>query len=271
MLPPETPRGLVDALAVRAAEPAQAVWAERRCYVRAAGKDGPLFARFSVDRNDEAVFDHEAEVRQLVGAESALRAPPVLARGQGWLLERAVVAERLVGPRAVSAALAAVEQLMSFELPEAPAASSRGRTVARLARVLRSGLPFRDLARARFELRRTSLPQVTGHGDLYVGNVLFDGSDVWLVDWETAGRWPAGYDLMRLWATLERGDDRELLFECAVALLGSRRRVALERLRHAVFVYTLVGLLGSADAAERAEGEALLHLLPWTRPTGAGA
>ena len=172
--------------------------------------------------------------------------------------------EPLVGSRAISAALAAVEQLMSSELPEAPVAASRGGRLALLARVLRSGLPARDLLRARSELHATPLPQVMGHGDLYAGNVLFDGSDVWIVDWETAGRWPAGYDLMRLWATLERDDDRELLFERTVTLLGAHQRDALEQLRHAVLVYTLVGLLGSADPAERAQGAELLRLLPMT-------
>ena len=66
----------MEALAAHCSEPAQPVWAGRRCYVRAAGDDGPLFARFSVDPADEAVFDHEADVRLLVGAQSALALPP---------------------------------------------------------------------------------------------------------------------------------------------------------------------------------------------------
>ena len=239
----------------------------RRTYLLAGSPDGPLFARYSTDPRDAEVFAHEEAVRALVGTSGPLRAPPVLERGEGWLLEVAVEAEPFEGRRPVEAAVAAAERLAGLELPEAPSRGSFAGALHRRLRVALSPVPKRDLIAARRGLRGTRLPEVTGHGDFYAGNLLPAGGAVWVVDWELAGRWPAGYDLMRLWSTVPRAEDRDLLLERAIELVGHARRVELLRLRHAVLVYTIAGLFGAERRSERdpAAGRELLRLLPAAR------
>jgi hypothetical protein len=93
---------------------------------------------------------------------------------------------------------------------------------------------------------------VTGHGDLHAGigvigadvhagNVLVDADGVpWVVDWELSGPRLAGFDLMQLWASLERAEDRDRLFEGASEIVGDRS--ALIQLRFAALVQVIVGL-----------------------------
>lgn len=261
------PPGLSAALRARRAEVRSVSRAGKRSYLLARSPNGPLFARYSSDPADAEIFDHEAAVRALVGASGVLRSPPVLDRGPGWLLEHAVEAQPLRGPEAVEVAVAAVERLMSLDLPDAPVRGGAAPALRRRLRIVASPIPKRDLVAARRALRGSHLPPATGHGDFYSGNVLFADAAAWVVDWELAGRWPAGYDLMRLWSTLERPDDRELLFERTVALLGEANRSELARLRYAVLVYTIAGLFGAERRVEEetAWGRELLQLLPDVR------
>jgi len=56
------------------------------------------------------------------------------------------------------------------------------------------------------------------HGDLVVRNVLRDGTDVALIDWEWAGLYPAGYDDAILWFSLQDLEGGRARVEQAVAV-----------------------------------------------------
>jgi phosphotransferase family enzyme len=245
----------------------QRTWREHlRGYLFADTPDGRLFGRWSDDPDDEATLAHEAAVREIVGTDGPLRAPPVLEQAAGWLLEEAVESEPCEGPERIDAVAAAAEQILQLDLPPAPARSGRGSLRTR-ARILRSPLPLRDLRAARRTLDDPGLPSVTSHGDFHRGNVLVQDGAVWVVDWELSGERPAGYDLMQFWATLERAEDRERLFEAAAAAVGSGHRPALLRLRHALVVRTIAGKFAAPMAFDRDRGGAhdLLELLPELR------
>jgi hypothetical protein len=261
------PTALAAALEARGAEIRSERREGRRTYLLARSPDGPLFARYSSDPGDVEVFAHEEAVRALVGTSGPLRAPPVLERGPGWLLEVAVEAEPFEGHGAIDAAVAAAGRLAELELPEAPTRTGLAGALRRRLRIALSPVPKRDLLAARRGLREVTLPLVTGHGDFYTGNLLLAEGATWVVDWELAGRWPAGYDLMRLWSTVARAEDRERLLAGAVELVGPAHRAGLLRLRHAVLVYTIAGLFGAERRSERdpAAGRELLGLLPAVR------
>lgn len=246
-------------------------WREHlRGYLFAESPEGRLFGRWSDDPDDRDTLTHEAEIRKLVGTEGPLRAPPVLGRGTGWLLEAAVDPEPCDGPECIDAVAAAAERLAELELPPAPGASQRGGRLLTRVRILRSPLPLRDLRAARRTLADPGLPTVTSHGDFHAGNVLVQDGAAWVVDWELSGRRPAGYDLMQFWATLEHPEDRERLFEAAVASIGARSE--LLRLRYALVVRTIAGKLAAPMTFDRdREGaDKLLALLPGLR-TEAGS
>ena len=63
------------------------------------------------------------------------------------------------------------------------------------------------------EAAQVPLPIVFGHNDLLPGNVMDDGSRLWLIDWEYAGFGTAMFDLANLSANGEfsAADDRALL------------------------------------------------------------
>jgi thiamine kinase-like enzyme len=65
----------------------------------------------------------------------------------------------------------------------------------------------------RLELAQLPLPIVFGHNDLLPGNVLDDGTRLWLIDWEYAGFGTAMFDLANLSSNgaFEPADDRALL------------------------------------------------------------
>jgi hypothetical protein len=241
-----------------------------RSYMFAAAPAGPLFARMSVDPADVAMLEHEAVVREVVGTEGPLRAPAVLERGPDWLLEEAIEPEPCRGAERVDVVAAAAEAIASLELPPAPAnagqRSASARTKAR-ARTLRSTLRLRDLRAARRTMADSGLPAVTSHGDFHQGNVLVHEGAAWVVDWELSGMRPAGYDFMQFWATLGRPEDRERLFEAAVATVGAARRPALLKLRHALVVRTIAGKVAGPQAFDRdpAGAHDLLELLPELR------
>ena len=244
-------------------------WHEHlRGYLFAHSPGGRLFGRWSDDPDDEPTFAHEAEVRELIGAEGPLRAPPVLDRAARWLLEQAVDPEAPRGPERVDAIIAAAERIAELDLPPAPIRTMRGRFSLRTrVRILRSPLPVRDLRSARRTLADPGLPSVTSHGDFHRGNVLVKDGVAWVVDWELSGRRPAGYDLMQFWATLEEPDDRSRLFQAAVNSIGPDRRSELLRLRHALVVRTIAGKFAAPMAfdRDRAGAHDLLELLPAVR------
>lgn len=254
------PAGLREALAVRGAKVEEA-WREGpRAYLRA----GPLFARYSGAEEDVATLRYEAEVRAVVGETGSLRAPPVLEQGPGWLLERRVVPRE----EPVELVVAAAAEIAALQLPAAPAASRSGNGLEPLLRRLRLlGRPrlALELLRARRLQARSRLPEVTTHGDFHPGNVLLADGAAWVVDWELAGRGPAGLDLMRYWATLQSPTERDRLFASAASLVGEELELA--RLRYAVAVVTAADKLSHPRALNRdpAGAAELLRLLPELR------
>jgi streptomycin 6-kinase len=190
----------------------------------------------------------------------------VLERGRGWLLEQAIDAQPLQGEEAMAAAAAAAARIADLKLPEAPPSARRGlaQSLRRRALLLRSRLPLGDLLRAKRILRGVTR-RVPSHGDLHPGNILFADGAAWVVDWELSGLRPRGYDLLHLWATLERDEDRELLV--------SPESPELKQLRYAVTVEVIASKLSAEPVFNRdPEGASrLLQLLPGLRAEAARA
>src|SRR3954469_10019795 len=109
------PRGLAAALAARDALISDVRGHGKRVFVTADTPAGKLFARYSDDPDDVSVFAHEAEARRIVGTRGLLRAPLVLDDGEGWLLEQALVSERIRRSHASDTPLAP-----AAPLPQAP-------------------------------------------------------------------------------------------------------------------------------------------------------
>jgi Phosphotransferase enzyme family len=264
-LPPDAPAGLQAALEGAALT---GFWREgARAYGRA---EGDRFVRWSADPADRVVLAHEAEVRAAIGAHGALRCPPVLARGPGWLVERAVRAEPVSG--AIDAVVEAAAALAPLRLPELVHTSAGNRFEAARHRLRLARSPVaRELLQARRLLARSPLPLVTSHGDFHAGNLLMEDGRPWVVDWELVGRRPAGYDLMQLWSTLSAAEDRERLFAAAVALVGEPMRLHLRDLRYAVVVRTIASKLVPVIElnADPDGARTLMALLPDLRPSAA--
>ena len=258
------PPALREALAARDAAVVKA-WREGpRAYLPADSPEGPVFARYSTAEQDVATLGYEAQVRALVGDSGSLRSPGVLEQGVGWLLERRVVPNE----EPVELVVAAAAEIAALRLPPAPSTSPARRGLEPLLRRLRLlGRPRLavELLHARRLLGRSKLPEVTTHGDFHPGNVLLADGAAWVVDWELAGRGPAGLDLMRYWATLERPGDRERLFTAAVELVGDELELA--RLRYAIAVVTAADKLSHPRSLNRdpTGAAALLPLLPELR------
>jgi Phosphotransferase enzyme family len=264
------PRDLVAALAARGAEVIER-WDEGlRTYLYADAGSGRIFGRTSSDPHDEATIEHEAAVRGLVGTEGPLRAPEVLDGGRGWMLEVALRTEGVHGESAVGVVIAAAARLASLSLPEledAPGGPAAGGAMKRRLALIGSGIRIRDLLTAKRILTETPLPQVTSHGDFHIGNVFFRDGALWVVDWEMAGIRSAGYDLMQFWGSVERAEDRDLLFEGSVEMIGEEHRRDLARLRYALLVRTIANKLGATKEYNRdvEGGRRLLDLLPAVR------
>jgi hypothetical protein len=262
------PRALAAELTARDALISDVRGHGKRVFVTADTPDGRVFARYSDDPADVAVFAHEEEVRALVGTRGLLRAPVVLESGEGWLLEQAMSSERIRGAHAVDTAVAAVSRLVELTLPPGPHAAdpdAEGSRLQRRIRVAFSPLPVADLAAAERILAVSGLPAQTSHGDFFPENLLLSGAALWVVDWERAALRPAGHDLLQLWTALERAEDRDRLFDSALELVGIARRRELEALRYAVVVETAWRLLHRGPE-ERPRAEALLGVLPELRP-----
>jgi hypothetical protein len=262
------PRGLAAALAARDALISDVRGHGKRVFVTADTPEGKLFARYSDDPDDVAVFAHEAETRRIVGTRGLLRAPLVLDDGEGWLLEQALVSDRIRGSHAIDTAVAAVSRLIELQLPRGPHAADTPRASGRLQRRIQvafSPLPVADLAAAGRILADSGLPLQQSHGDFFPDNLLLANAALWVVDWERSAERPAGYDLMQLWTALERADDRERIFDSALELVGVARRAQLEALRYAVVVETALRLLDEGPES-KPEATKLLALLPELRP-----
>jgi hypothetical protein len=254
--------GLADALAARGAQVIETLREGHRSYVTADG----LFGRASSNPRDEAVFAHEVAVREAVGVEGPLRAPAVLDRGPGWFVEQRIEHERAAGPEVVAAIARAAEALATLELPEAPVSlEPRRLALVRRARALFSVLPMKDYLAARRVLSDPGLPVVTSHGDFHARNVLVERGQPWVVDWELSGKRPAGYDLLTFWPTLTSPDDRAVLWEAAVGIVGKPRELA--GLRYALAVRAATAMLVGPRSVDRAPEQAreLLALLPELR------
>jgi streptomycin 6-kinase len=251
------PSGLRRALAERGAE-VEYAWREGpRVYLRA----GAVFARFSEAEGDVPVLEHEARVRALLGEQGPLRAPPVLAQGTGWLVERQVVPK----DEPVETVVAAALELAGLELPSLPPTPGRRLSLAvlqRRARLVARPRFAAELARARRLLASSRLPQATSHGDFHPGNVLRAEGAAWVIDWELAGHAPLGYDLMRYRATLTDPDERARVDAGALELTGDELELA--RLRYAVAVLTAADKLSHPQRLNRDEAgaAALLAELP---------
>jgi hypothetical protein len=271
------PAGLTEALERRGAT-IEFAWRENlRTFGRASSADGELFVRYSDDPADVRRLEHETAIRGIVGDDGALRSPPVLESGEGWLLERAVQAELWSGPDAIDAAVAAAAEIPALELPDARSPALRQsrlhglvHTVVRAVRAATGPISVRDLRTARAELQTTDLPTVTSHRDFHPKNILVDADGAWVIDWERTGPAPLGLDLMQLWASVADPGDRERLFEHAVDLVGAPRRAELERLRFAVAVAEASGWHAAREAFDRDDVALarLLELLPGLRPRG---
>src|SRR3954451_15691163 len=262
------PRGLAAALAARDALISEVRGSGKRVVVTADTPEGKLVARYSDDVADGEVFAHEVEVRQIVGTRGLLRAPLVLDHGEGWLLEQALVSDRIRGAHAVDTAVAAVSRLVDLDLPRGPGAASAPRGPGRIQRRIQvafSPLPVADLTAAERILADPGLPLRQSHGDFFPENLLLAHAALWVVDWERSGPRPAGYDLLQLWTALERTDDRERLFESTLELVGAGNRRLLEALRYAVAVETALRRLDEGPESKPAASR-LLALLPELRP-----
>ncbi len=278
MLPSRCPDGLSRALDERDAT-VDEHWEEgQRTYMRVSAGDGAkLFARFSGAASDHATIAIEARLREAVGAEGPLRAPPVVAWGDLWMIERAIEQEPLRGSAAIDLVLAAAEHLASLELPDVPEAEGadggegRRQVLLRRLRMARSPLPTRDVVRARGIAANSRLPRVTTHGDFHEHNVLIERGAAWVIDWELADSGPAGFDLMQMWASLQSEADRERLYAGALEIVGRRHADDLAAMRYVLTVRTIAGLVSSRHAfnRDRDEARALLDMLPDLRPSGA--
>jgi len=264
------PAGLCAALERRAAKIIYH-WREgQRAFARAGGADGDVFARYSNDPADVPRLEHEAAVRAVVGDRGALRSPPVLERGPGWMIEHAVDAEPWSGVDAVDAAVSAAAGIPELELPGVSTTSgggSRVRHLLRLARAAIGPISIDDLRTARREFADTELPTVTCHRDFHPKNILYGREGAWVIDWERTAPGPLGLDLMQLWASVADAGDRERLFEGAVEFVGAARRASLERLRFAVVVAEASGWHAEKNPFDRDDAALarMLEVLPELR------
>ena len=266
------PAGLVAALERRAAQ-LVLHWDEGlRAFARASSADGDLFARYSGDPADVIRMQHEGTVRALIGDRGALRSPPVLESGPGWMLERAVRAEPWSGRAAFDAAARAAAEIPPLDLPSVPGPAGRPSPVQRVLRIAHAAIgpiSIKDLRTARRELRKSDLPRVTCHRDFHPKNVLIDAQgSAWVINWERAASGPLGLDLMQCWANVADPQDRELVFEHAVELVGANRRASLERLRFAVVVAEVSGWHAERNPFDRDDAALarMLEVLPELRP-----
>lgn len=230
---------------------------------------GPWFVTVSDRPSDVAPFAAERARRAVVGTTGPLRAPEVVASGDGWYVARAVdaVPFEQVAPGVAGAAL---DRLARLELPAVPAGPAEGgrlRRIAQRARMHVGPVPRADRALARRLLAQEG-PQVTVHGDLYAGNVLARPDALHVVDWETASTGPAGFDAARLAAMLDPAAGQALLEEFA-SYPSSPPLPRLRALLYACTVQAAADLLDEGGEPARSQGRELVARLPVLRPASA--
>lgn len=252
-LPVDAPRSLLEELHRRDARLIRRATEARRAYLWLESDAGALFARYSTNPFDRAVFEHEVRTREVVGRREQLRAPAVLTRGDSWLLEEAIDGRPVAGKGDLELAIRAAGVISELALPPAPPGSPEGVSarIARRVRLLRFPGLVPELRRARRILRAIDLPTVTSHGDFHPGNMMIHDSSLYVFDWEMVGQRPAGYDLLQLWCSLPRAEDRAVMFEGALELAGSEHRAALARLRYALAVETAAIKMSTALPVSR--------------------
>lgn len=242
-------------------------WREgSRSFMLVDGGDRPLFARYSTDPADIPRLAFEAEVRALIGTDSILRSPPVVANGEGWLIEHRIESLPLEGHSAIEAVVEAARRLTHLELPAAPSEVPSGR-LWRRARPLLSRVPTKEIVLAKRAFTKLRLPLVTTHGDFHAGNIFYSQGAIWVIDWELSGIGPLGYDLMQMWATLSSVQDRDLLLERTFDAFPDADRGMLLTLRYVVAVRTAASKLTASRSFDRdVEGASrLIALLPRLR------
>lgn len=256
---PGAPAGLRAALREHSPEVVRLTDHAPRYHVRLRSAGGPLFAWYSGHPDDRAALQHELAVRAAIGEQGVLRAPPVLAHGDDWRLERMIEPEPYGDFGLV---VEAWSQLTQTNLPRRARSGggpNRFEKLERWARLARSPLPVADVLRAR---RMAFDHTVTVHGDFHAAHVLPAGGAVWVIDWELSGKGPRGMDLAQLWASLADAAERDALRAAAsdVPEFDKLRYVALvRRISSKVAEHARFGDRDMADA------QRLLALLPEAR------
>ncbi|HVF76130.1 MAG TPA: phosphotransferase [Acidimicrobiales bacterium] len=243
-------------------------WREAsRAYGAAVGSNGRLFFRHSDDLADHPRFDFEARIRLAIGGDGLLRAPAVLRRGPGWMVEQWVEREPCQGAAAMRAVADASLEVSGLVLPPRADAPTTGGNARRLRPSVFLTPFLLDALRMRRLLRSSALPRVTSHGDFHPNNVYWSAGSVWAFDWELATQAPLGVDALRFWCSMPDADDRAELFERLVEGVGRAHRPALLQLRYAVLVRTLAGARANRAAFDRdtALADRLTALLPAAR------
>ena len=230
-----------------------------RTYFAFATPAGRVHGHYSTKPDDEPLFAHEVAVRNVVGTDGPLRAPPILASGPNWILTGTIEPEQLESERATEQILAAALRIADLDLPPSPwpdRPGGRRGVVSRRLRLLHTPLPARDVVSARRIVAECTLPLVTSHGGYHRDHVFLADGAAWVIDWEQSGKRPLGFDLMHYWSNLEDAELRELLFAAAVDAVGPQHEHELKRLRYALLVRMI-----ASKFVDDAEPEAALRLL----------
>lgn len=273
---PHAPAGLIAALREENARVVRLTDHEPRYHIRLDSRSGSLFGWYSIDRRGPEVLRHELMVRQKLGDDGLLRAPPVLAHGANWRVERIIHSAPLTGRSALELVTEAGLEIARTTLPQrASLPRTRPERVAqmrrraeRLTRIGLSPLSLRDWRLARQLLRDSRLPRVVSHGSFIPVHVLLRGPAVYVIDWEDLGERPWGWDLMQFWAALPDPVDRSDLMDLTIDALGGKATRSIMQIRYAALVARIISKIaenpqfGERDAAA---AKKLLALLPEVR------
>lgn len=173
----------------------------------------------------------------------------LLGQGPDWLVSTVVETSPGQGSAYLAAAAEAADRIAAAASPAAVLTAStwRGNRLTlplRLLRQLAGGLPLPLWHRARAAAARLAL-HGPAHGDFYPRNALWTGDRLAVVDWEFLGPAPYGTDLLRLWSTLHRPQDRAEILELLLSRTPASARAELGTLA----LYLGLRLLGENLAA----------------------